>query len=60
MIRPAAVAKQIAVSAGTSPNDDSMEIMRRMPSGWTPDPAGASVPRMTRSSWPISFAVRRV
>ena len=32
------VPKQKAISAGTSPSDDSMEIMRRMPSGCTPEP----------------------
>ena len=54
------VAKQNAISAGTSPSDDSIEIIRTMPSGCTPEPAGASVPRITRSSWPRSLAVRRV
>ena len=42
------VAKQKAISAGTSPSEDSSDTMRRMPSGCTPEPAGASVPRMTR------------
>src|SRR5699024_11426095 len=39
------VAKQNAISAGTSPSEDSSDTMRRMPSGCTPEPAGASVPR---------------
>ena len=34
------VAKQNAFSAGTSPSAESSEIMRRMPSGCTPEPAG--------------------
>ena len=46
------VAKQKAISAGTSPSEDSMETIRTMPSGCTPDPAGASVPRITRSQLP--------
>jgi hypothetical protein len=31
------------------PRLESMAIMRRMPKGCTPEPAGASVPRMMRS-----------
>src|ERR1700722_12409888 len=54
------VAKQRAISAGTSPSDDNSEIMRRMPSGCTPEPAGESVPRMTRESSFISCAIRNV
>src|SRR6516162_3417148 len=54
------VAKQNAISAGSSPSEDSIETMRRMPSGCTPEPAGASVPRMTRCRSPISRAVRSV
>ena len=42
------VARQNAISAGSSPSDDSIDTMRKMPSGCTPEPAGASVPRMTR------------
>src|SRR3979409_580984 len=42
------VAKQNAISAGISPSDDSSDTIRKMPSGCTPDPAGESVPRMTR------------
>ncbi len=35
-------------SAGRSPSEDSIETIRKIPSGCTPEPAGASVPRMTR------------
>jgi hypothetical protein len=42
------VARQIACSAGRSPSDDSIDTMRAMPRGCTPEPAGASVPRITR------------
>ena len=51
------IAKQNTCSAGRSPKLDSMAITRRMPSGCTPDPAGESVPRMTRSSWPSCLAI---
>ena len=41
------VAKHTATSAGTSASDDSIEIILKIPSGCTPDPAGESVPRIT-------------
>ena len=40
-------------------NADSIATILRMPSGCTPDPAGPSVPRITRESSPISRAVLR-
>ena len=39
---------------------DSSAIIRKIPSGCTPEPAGASVPRITRSSCLSSLAVRSV
>ena len=54
------VAKQKATSAGISPNAANIEIIRKIPRGCTPDPAGESVPRITRSSCFNSFAVRSV
>src|ERR1700730_5258186 len=54
------VARQNAISAGNSPSDDSNDTIRRIPSGCTPESAGASVPNMTRLRSPISRAVRNV
>ena len=42
------VAKQNTSSAGMLARLDSSAIRRRMPSGCTPEPAGPSVPRITR------------
>ena len=42
------VAKQNTSSAGMLARLDSSAIIRRMPSGCTPEPAGPSVPRITR------------
>ena len=42
------VAKQNTSSAGMFAMDDSIATMRRMPSGCTPEPAGPSVPNITR------------
>ena len=42
------VAKQNTCSAGMPARLESIAIMRRMPRGWAPEPAGPSVPRITR------------
>ena len=52
------VAKQNTSSAGMSAKLDSSAIMRSMPSGCTPEPAGPSVPRMTRCGHFSSMAAR--
>ena len=50
------VAKQNTSSAGMPATLDRSAIMRRMPSGCTPEPAGPSVPRITRCGQRSSIA----
>ena len=52
------VAKQNTTSAGMSAIDEISDTMRRMPSGCTPEPAGPSVPRITRCGHLSSMAAR--
>ena len=52
----AAVAMAMAVSGATPPRETRWAITRRMPSGTTPVPEGASLPRITRPSARASVA----
>ena len=46
------VAAATASAASTPPRDATHDTARSMPSGWTPDPAGLSVPITRRGSSP--------
>ena len=50
------VARQTTVSGAIPPSDARWAMSRRIPSGTTPVPDGASLPRMTRPSAPASRA----
>ena len=50
------VARQTTVSGATPPREARCAIRRRIPSGTTPVPDGASLPRITRSSASASAA----